>query len=99
MAFDTYGEKLTQAPRLTTVDNVFNPFTQFNEWFNYDVFCGYNTSAVLSKRLDENKIVEKELSDDAYAIAVNEIITELILENPLLYRRVLPDSNESFIVK
>jgi hypothetical protein len=29
--------------RLTTVDNPYNPFTEFFKWFDYDTKAGYNT--------------------------------------------------------
>ncbi len=34
---------------LTTVDNPYDPFDQFDEWFNYDMDLGYNSSAYLAR--------------------------------------------------
>jgi hypothetical protein len=34
---------------LTTTDNPFNPFTEYDEWFAYDVSKGYNTCAYLAR--------------------------------------------------
>ena len=34
---------------LTTFDNPYNPFEQFDEWFLYDVEKGYNTCSYLAR--------------------------------------------------
>lgn len=34
---------------LTTKDNPFDPFTQFREWFLYDVKNGYNTCGLIAR--------------------------------------------------
>ena len=28
---------------ITTLDNPFNPFTDFKQWYSYDIQMGYNT--------------------------------------------------------
>ena len=34
---------------LTTIDNPFDPFEQFKEWFDYDVEKGYNSCSRLMR--------------------------------------------------
>lgn len=34
---------------LTTVDNPFNPFEDFDEWFAYDTQNGYNSCSLLAR--------------------------------------------------
>lgn len=34
---------------ITTSDNPFNPWTNFDEWFAYDVVKGYNTCSILAR--------------------------------------------------
>ena len=34
---------------LTTFDNPFDPFTNFNEWCSYDCQLGYNTCALIDR--------------------------------------------------
>ena len=34
---------------LTTLSNPFNPFTQFDEWYDYDVTSGANSAALLAR--------------------------------------------------
>ena len=41
---------------LTTVDNPFNPFTEFDSWLAYDEQSGYNTNGLLARlTLDSNE--------------------------------------------
>ena len=37
---------------LTTIDNPYNPFTNFDEWWAFDISHGYNTCAYLSRIVD-----------------------------------------------
>ena len=37
------------ASMLTTIDNPFNPFTQFDEWFQFDEEKGYHTCQFLAR--------------------------------------------------
>ena len=34
---------------LTTIDNPFNPFTNFDDWYAFDTSKGYNTCAYLDR--------------------------------------------------
>ena len=62
---------------LTTVDNPFNPFTNFDEWLQYDIQMGYNTAAFLARVAK----VSDELSEPDQALAVQNAIDEIIQEN------------------
>lgn len=62
---------------LTTVDNPFNPFTQFDEWFQWDVSSGYNTAAFLARITKSSS----ELSEPDQALAIQDAIDEIIEEN------------------
>lgn len=59
---------------LTTLDNPFNPFTQFDEWFNYDVSKGYNTCAYLARVTKSSD----ELSDEDQALAIDQAMNEIV---------------------
>ncbi len=64
---------------LTTIDNPFNPFTNYDEWYAFDVSVGYNTCAYLAriaKSSDELSITDELLSIDK---AMNEIVELNIL--------------------
>ena len=45
---------------LTTVDNPFNPFTQFEEWYAFDIQHFYNTLGLIARFAS----FTEDLSDD-----------------------------------
>ena len=59
---------------LTTVDNPFNPFTQFNEWQAYDQQLGYNTLALLARVV----VTSNDLSEADQELAIDETIDEIV---------------------
>lgn len=70
---------------LTTVDNPFDPFTQFDEWYAWDVKSGYNTSALLGRVA----VVSDSLSEPDQALAIQDAIDEIVSENVSgMYRKV-----------
>lgn len=62
---------------LTTVDNPFNPFTQFNEWLVWDHNAGYDTPALL----DRITVQSDEMSEADQAQAIDLAMDEIIREN------------------
>jgi hypothetical protein len=78
---------------LTTVDNPFNPFTRFDEWLEYDMRLGYNTSAFLGRIAR----VSPDLSEPDQALAVQNAIDEIVSENVSgMWRKVSRDSAKEF---
>ena len=70
---------------LTTIDNPYNPVTQFDEWYAWDQRAGYNTPAFLARIA----ITSDELSEADQELAIEEAITEIVKYNVLgLYRKV-----------
>lgn len=59
---------------LTTVDNPYDPFTQFNEWYNFDIDKGYNSCAYL----DRIAHTSDQLSDEENAREIERAIDEII---------------------
>lgn len=59
---------------VTTTDNPFDPFDNFEDWMNYDIVNGYYTC----EKLDRLSIVSKELSDGENLESIEEAINELI---------------------
>jgi hypothetical protein len=73
---------------LTTVDNPFNPFTEFEEWLDYDIRMGYNTSSFLDRIAN----VSNELSTPDQALAIQHAIDEIVKENVSgMWRKVSKD--------
>ena len=62
---------------LTTLDNPFNPFTQFDQWNAFDVSSGYNTCAYL----DRIAKTSDELSEEDEKLALNDAIEEILSFN------------------
>jgi hypothetical protein len=61
---------------LTTFDNPFNPFTQFDEWFQWDVAAGYHTSALLGRITIDSPELSDTDQEEAIQIAIDEIVRE-----------------------
>lgn len=70
---------------LTTVDNPFDPFTQFEEWNAYDEALGYYTCSYLARFA----YTSSELSDADQSLAVESAIDEIVRLHPLgVYKKV-----------
>ena len=70
---------------LTTIDNPFNPFTQFDEWFAFDESKGYHTCSYLA-RITKGSYELSEADDMlAQELAIDEIIKINVLG---IYRKV-----------
>ena len=62
---------------LTTVDNPFNPVTQFKEWHTWDTMHGHHTLALLGRVV----ITSDELSEADQAQATEAAVQEIAREN------------------
>ena len=75
--------------RLTTIDNPYNPFTDFEQWFMFDTEKGYNTCGYLA-RLTAN--ISDELTEQETTREINRAIDEIIKYDFMnIYRRVTKD--------
>ena len=57
---------------LTTKDNPYNPFTQFDEWYTYDVLHGYNSCSILGRIARTSPNISD--ADNRVENAIDEII-------------------------
>jgi len=62
---------------LTTVDNPFDPFTQYDEWYRFDTSAGYNSCALLARIVRTSD----ELSEPDDSAAIEAAIDEIVREN------------------
>lgn len=70
---------------LTTVDNPYNPFEEFDMWNEYDTASGYHTLAFLARVVSTSH----NISDADYNLAIELAMFEIEKENVLgIYRRV-----------
>lgn len=59
---------------ITTVDNPFNPFTHWDDWFAYDIQAGHNTCAYVARVVDTSiELPDAQRSEDIDR-AINEIL-------------------------
>ena len=70
---------------LTTVDNPYDPFTQYDEWYQYDESHGYHTLSLLGRVANTSSELSDADQDQAYDDAVDEIVEENVLG---LYKKV-----------
>ncbi|MEG1514773.1 MAG: hypothetical protein RSD95_07820 [Clostridia bacterium] len=59
---------------LTTIDNPYNPFTQFEQWFMFDTEKGYDSCGYVGRIVH----VSDELSDEENADEIERAIDEIL---------------------
>ena len=70
---------------LTTIDNPFDPFDQFVQWFLFDVEKGYNSCSYLARIAQTTE----EMSEQEYNREIERAIDEIVMINPLgIYKKV-----------
>lgn len=75
----------TRDVMLTTVDNPFNPFRDFDAWQRFDESKGYNTCSYLARIAK----VSDELTDAEEAYEIRNAIDEIVQMNVLgIYKKV-----------
>lgn len=62
---------------LTTVDNPYDPFTQYEEWYAFDIRAGYHSTELLARIV----VTSDELSDADQSVAIELAIDEIVREN------------------
>lgn len=70
---------------VTTLDNPYNPFTQFDDWNLFDQSAGYNTCGYLARIAQTSS----ELSEEEHTNAINKAVDEICRINSLgIYKRI-----------
>lgn len=78
---------------LTTLDNPYNPFTQFEEWYAFDTQKGYHTCSYLARITKSSD----ELSEADEALAIESAMDEIVSFNVTgLYKKVAMDSKDLY---
>lgn len=73
---------------LTTMDNPYDPFTQFDEWYMYDELHGYHSSGLVG-RIANTSI---GLSNADNSVEIENAIDEIIKYDPTLnYKKVVKE--------
>jgi len=74
---------------LSTIDNPYDPFTQWDEWLSFDIFNGHRTC----EYLDRVCVTSDDLSDSVQKEDILNAMNTIIKEDPLgIYILVRPNS-------
>lgn len=77
---------------LSTIDNPFNPFTDFDNWFLFDCEKGYYSLSKIARLSNTSE----DMSDKEEAIATEKAIERLIEIDPLnIYVKVYKKTKEN----
>lgn len=70
---------------LTTKDNPYNPFVNYDLWFAYDTIHEYNTCAYIARIIRDSS----DMTEEEYEIEYNRAMNEIISRDPLgIYTRI-----------
>ena len=71
--------------RITTIDNPYDPFTEFDKWFDFDVEKGYYTCSKLARLSN----VTEDMTDKELIEEEQRVIDRLIEIDPLdFYKKI-----------
>lgn len=74
---------------LTTYDNPFNPFENFDAWWKEDLRLGHDCCGTLAQVASLNEVASDSINDEEVLRAIDEIVSS----EPLIYRKI---SKKSF---
>jgi hypothetical protein len=61
---------------LTTIDNPYDPFTQYDDWYAYDLAAGYNSCGLLARIANTSYEISEAQLEQALVDAIDEIVHE-----------------------
>ena len=70
---------MTRRCMLTTFDNPFNPFDNFDSWFLFDIEKGYNSCSYLARIAKTSELLSDYENDLEIERAIDEIIKHDVL--------------------
>lgn len=81
---------------LTTIDNPFNPFIDFDRWYGFDITQGHRTSEYIARIAVDSALLSDEERSEEYNRAIQWILDNDVLG---LYVRITKDNADSIIAK
>lgn len=76
---------------LTTTDNPYNPYTNWDEWFAFDEAKGYCSSGYLARIA----VTSQDMSDEWNEAEIQRAINEIVRIDPFkIYTRVYEDGHK-----
>lgn len=73
------------AHMLTTEDNPYDPFTQYDDWLAFDEAAGYYTNNYLARVSATSDELSDEENDSSIELAIDEIVSFNVLG---IYKKV-----------
>lgn len=80
---------------LTTVDNPYNPWTHFDEWYAFDERAGYHSTGLLARII----ITSDDLSDADQSAANEDAIIEIVKYNVLGVHQMIDEQGNTSMVE
>lgn len=78
---------------LTTFDNPYSPYEEFEKWYQYDIEHGYNSSGLLM-RIAETSL---QFTDNENAYEIEKAIDKIVVADPInIYKKLkitVPDED------
>ena len=59
---------------LSTTDNPYDPFDEFNQWFNFDSTQGYNTLSMLARLVHSTDELGSFVHDEELHRVIDEVV-------------------------
>lgn len=72
---------------LTTFDNPYSPYDEFEKWYQYDVEHGYNSSGLLMRIAETSS----QFTDNENAYEIEKAIDKIVAADPINNTSSLPD--------
>ena len=69
---------------LTTFDNPFNPFTEFDRWWKEDLLLGHDCCGLLANESNVSDVSSDEVNDKA----IIEAMERIVKREPMVYKIV-----------
>ncbi len=70
---------------LTTYDNPYNPFTDFERWFKEDTILGHDTCGWLAREASPSSVLSDEVNEEE----INDAMDRIVEMEPTMYKKVL----------
>lgn len=79
---------------LTTFDNQFNPFDEFNIWWKEDLRLGHDCCGLLARTSNTNELQSDEMQEKEIRRAAEEIVKNFPFIYKIVYRSDYPKSGK-----
>ena len=70
---------------LTTFDNPYSPYDEFEKWYQYDIAHGYNSSGQLTRIAETSS----QFTDNENAYEIEKAIDKIVAADPInIYKKL-----------